>query len=105
MSGAAAILDDFDRDIPPTAVLTQGFSDMQADPVATHDLARALYHLAVVRPVYVGPGENAATAAAVRGTDAALRGIDAAVAVQLPRREKSAAHYLSPSIAGWKAQI
>ncbi|KAJ7882325.1 hypothetical protein B0H13DRAFT_2539427 [Mycena leptocephala] len=52
-----------------------------------------------------GPGENAATAAAVRGTDAALRGIDAAVAVQLPRREKSAAHYLSPSTAGWKAQI
>ncbi|KAJ7797834.1 hypothetical protein B0H14DRAFT_2618485 [Mycena olivaceomarginata] len=44
MSGAAAILDDFDRDIPPTAVLTQGSSDMQADPVAAHDLA---YHLAV----------------------------------------------------------
>ncbi|KAJ7446555.1 RTA1 like protein-domain-containing protein [Mycena latifolia] len=33
-----------------------------------------------------GPGENAATAAALRGIDAALRGTDAAVAVQLPRR-------------------
>ncbi|KAJ7271359.1 hypothetical protein B0H12DRAFT_1229014 [Mycena haematopus] len=46
MSGAAAILDDFDRDIPSTAVLTQGFSDMRADPVAAQELARALYRLA-----------------------------------------------------------
>ncbi|KAJ7491929.1 hypothetical protein FB451DRAFT_1022351, partial [Mycena latifolia] len=49
MSGAAAILDEFDRDIPPTAVLTQGFPDMQADPVAAQELAHALHHLAVVR--------------------------------------------------------
>ncbi|KAJ7144309.1 hypothetical protein C8R44DRAFT_865256 [Mycena epipterygia] len=53
MSGAAAILDDFDRDNPPTAVLTQGFSDKRPDPVAAQDLARALSHLAVVRPVPV----------------------------------------------------
>jgi hypothetical protein len=52
MSGAAAILDEFDRDIPPTAVLTQGFSDMRANPVAAQDLARALYYLDVVRPVH-----------------------------------------------------
>jgi hypothetical protein len=52
MSGAAAFLDEFDRDIPPTAVLTQGFSDMRANPVAAQDLARALYYLDVVRPVH-----------------------------------------------------
>ncbi|KAJ7831565.1 hypothetical protein B0H13DRAFT_1915382 [Mycena leptocephala] len=33
-----------------------------------------------------GPGENAATAAALRGIDAAVRGTDAAVAVLLPRQ-------------------
>jgi len=53
MSGAADILDKFDRDIPPTAVLTQGVSNMEADPVAAQDLASALYRLAIVRPVYV----------------------------------------------------
>lgn len=53
---------------------------------------------AQVEELIKGPGENAATAAA-------LRGIDAAVAVQLPRRGKSAAHYLSPSTALWKAQM
>lgn len=52
MSGAAAVLDDFDRELPPTAVLTQGFSE-QADPVAAQNLAHALYRLVVVHPVSV----------------------------------------------------
>jgi hypothetical protein len=33
-----------------------------------------------------GPGDNAATAAALRGIDAAVQGTDAAVAVLLPRQ-------------------
>ncbi|KAJ7899777.1 hypothetical protein B0H13DRAFT_1883670 [Mycena leptocephala] len=54
--------------------------------------------IVTITVISLGPGENAATAAAVRGTDAA-------VAVQLPRRGKSAAHYLSLSTARQKAQI
>ncbi|KAJ7918250.1 glycoside hydrolase superfamily [Mycena leptocephala] len=66
MSGAAAILDEFDRDIPPTAVLTQGFSDMRANPVAAQDLARASYHLDVVHPAHpmaIYWGQNSYSAA------------------------------------------
>ncbi|KAJ7790496.1 glycoside hydrolase superfamily [Mycena leptocephala] len=60
MSGAAAILDEFDRDIPPTAVLTRGFSDMRANPVAAQDLARALYYLDVMAIYW---GQNSYSAA------------------------------------------
>ncbi|KAJ6486672.1 hypothetical protein C8R45DRAFT_995488 [Mycena sanguinolenta] len=53
MSGAAEILEEFDRDIPPSAGLALGFTSMDPNPVAAHDLSHALHRLSVVRPVFI----------------------------------------------------